>query len=481
MSNSQKIGMLQRFVELLNQNRDVHATGFSRRTKILVTLGLIIVILVALFAFLPKNSQSPQMDTPVEAASPQPSTTSPNSDQNKIPGNMNNFLQDIKEFGDRTPRKPGVIESAQTINSTTWRTVATIAWRYYQPDIGVNRNTGLPLSGAGSPCFTDWDLGAYIQAVIDAETLGLINRSGAWGFEERIDKVLNWLETRDLSSANNPFWFYQSDTGKKVQDNSAPDEYIDIADTGRLFVALNNLKDYGDYYTTKINRIVYGQNYGRTNYANIVPTIKNIAETDTNIYAYYTIRGVEAFYPELADSATKVLDNILSSEYIDVGSNVMLPKARISCEPILCAFFEIKNNDPRLKTLLDMTYSAHEAYYNESNKFRAFGEGPDSTSSDWQWEWIVLPDGQIWTTLNSAQEPIIRPPMIYTKIAFSFLAIYNTNYTKNMCIYLEQNIQEPENGFAYGVDENENPLNSLGILTNGLILNAARYYIENNT
>jgi hypothetical protein len=482
MSNFQKIGIFSRLVELLNQNKGVHARGYNRRIKILVTSGLIIVILVALFALLPRYNQTPQMDTPVDAASPQPSTTaSSNSDQNKITGNMNNFLTDIKESSDKTPRKPGVLESAQTINSTTWRAMAAIAWRYYQPDTGVDRNTGLPLAGVGSPCITDWDLGAYIQAVIDAESLGLVNRIGAWGFEERIDKVLDWLETRELSGANNPFWFYHSDTGAKVQDNSVPDEHIDIADTGRLFVALNNLRDYGDYYTAKINRIVYGQNYGRTNYANIVPTIKNLAETDTNIYAYYIIRGIEAFYPELTGSSRKVLDNILSSEYIDVGGNVRLPKARISCEPLLCAFFEIKNNDPRLKTLLDMTYSAHETYYNENKKFRAFGEGPGSASSDWQWEWIVLPDGRTWIALNSAQEPITLPPMIYTKIAFSFLAIYNTNYTKNMCIYLEQNMQEPNNGFAHGVDENGNAHNGLGVLTNGLILSAARYYIESNT
>ena len=457
MSNCQKSGMLHRFVEVLNQNKGVHVRGYSRRTKILVILGLISVILVSFFAFMPKNSQAPQMDTPVEAASPEPSTTTAENDQDKVTGSTNNFLFNIKEPSDVTSRKPGVIESAQTINSTTWRTTATIAWRYYQSGVGVDRKTGLPLAGIGSPGITDWDLGAYIQAVIDAEKLGLINRSGVWGFEERIDKVLDWLETRDLSSANNPFWFYRSDTGAKAPDTSVPDEYIDIADTGRLFVALNNLKEYGDYYTTKINRIVYGQNYGRTNYANIVPTIKNLAETDTNIYAYYIIRGVEAFYPELAGSSRKVLDNIFSLEYIDVGGNVMLPKARISCEPLLCAFFEIKNNDPRLKTLLDMTYSAHEAYYNESNKFRAFGEGPSSASSDWQWEWVVLPDGQTWISLNSVQQPITLPPMIYTKIAFSFLAIYNTNYTKSMCIYLEQNMQEPSNGFAYGVDENGTP------------------------
>jgi len=92
MSNCQKSGMLHRFVEVLNQNKGVHVRGYSRRTKILVILGLISVILVSFFAFMPKNSQAPQMDTPVEAASPEPSTTAADNDQDKVTGSTNNFL-----------------------------------------------------------------------------------------------------------------------------------------------------------------------------------------------------------------------------------------------------------------------------------------------------------------------------------------------------------------------------------------------------
>ena len=48
--------------------------------------------------------------------------------------------------------------------------------------------------------FTDWDLGVYIQAVIDAQKLGLIGNDGAWDFSARIDKVLTFLENRPLNT-----------------------------------------------------------------------------------------------------------------------------------------------------------------------------------------------------------------------------------------------------------------------------------------
>ncbi|MCL2359395.1 DUF3131 domain-containing protein [Candidatus Bathycorpusculum sp.] len=496
MINFQKICVLHHLAELLmyskgaddTSNRGfnrLHAGGFSRRAKFLMLTGFIVIaVIVAFFVFLPRDVPTSQRDTPINETSP---TLPPSNNQNEVFESIKNTKDVAKEAvsggsptknGESTPKKTGVLESTQTIDNKTWQTIAAIVWRYYQPGVGVDENTGLPWSGTVSPYITDWDLGVYIQAVLDAENLELINRTEIWGFNERMDKVLDWLETRELNNAGYPYWFYRSDTGENWHENSdkAPDDYIDIADTGRLFVALNNLREYPEY-TERVNDIVlHGQEYNRTNYANIVPTLKIQAETDTGIYAYYILSGFAAFWPELTPE--KILDNIFSSEYIPVSGDVALPRSAISCEPLLCAFFEIKNNDPRLATLLDMTYLAHEAYYNISGKFCAFGEGPTDTTGDWQWEWVVLPDGRTWTALNSAQETINLPPMIYTKIAFGFLAIYNTNYARNMCIYLEQNTQDPVYGFDHGVDEAGKPLLGQGTLTNGLILGAARYYIE---
>ena len=46
-----------------------------------------------------------------------------------------------------TSISPGLIESAQTINSTVWMEVAANAWAYFQPGVGVDDNTGLPYAG----------------------------------------------------------------------------------------------------------------------------------------------------------------------------------------------------------------------------------------------------------------------------------------------------------------------------------------------
>ena len=71
-------------------------------------------------------------------------------------------------------------------------------------------------------------------------------------------------------------------------------------------------------------------------------------------------------------------------------------------------------------------------------------------------------------------------PIIYNKVAFSFLALYNTTYAINMVAYLEQCLPTPTNGYYDGADNSGNLVRDLGSNTNSLILDAALYAIQNN-
>ena len=183
-------------------------------------------------------------------------------------------------------KSPGIIESAPIINSSVWRKVAAAAWAYFQPGVGIEGNTGLPYSGGKDfKAFTDWDLGVYIQAVIDAQNLSLISSSDAYS---RLDKVLTFLENRPLNTTTNyPFWFYDAENGTGYQTTTIyASNGLDVVDTGRLFVALNNLKAYNTSWTQRVDNFVYNVNGNRTDYAALVPSLMNIASSNS-IYAYY--------------------------------------------------------------------------------------------------------------------------------------------------------------------------------------------------
>ncbi len=75
--------------------------------------------------------------------------------------------------------------------------------------------------GTDSPNFTDWDLGVYIQAVIDAQKIGLIGTDGDWNSSALLETVVKFLETRELNETTHyPYWFYQAVDGKDYYKNS---------------------------------------------------------------------------------------------------------------------------------------------------------------------------------------------------------------------------------------------------------------------
>ena len=184
------------------------------------------------------------------------------------------------------------------MNSTVWKEVAQRAWAFFQPGVGVDSKTGLPYAGGtGFPAFTDWDLGAYIQAAIDAQEIGIID-NGTWDFSNRMNMVLTFLENRPLNATTNwPFWFYDATNGQGYQENSTyASNSVDTIDTGKLLVALNNLRVYNSSLTQRIDNIVCDKSGNRSNYTSLVPIIKTYASSN-GIYAYYCWSGFASFWP----------------------------------------------------------------------------------------------------------------------------------------------------------------------------------------
>jgi hypothetical protein len=461
---------------------------FNNKAKGLIVFAIIAVMLVSVFAFLPKGNNTvpnvPQSsDSPTASPSTTPQETNPTNNPTNKPDPISQITRNIIAWGGDvaqvlTPAKPpGTIESAETMNSDVWRAVAANAWKYFQPGTGVDANTGLPYAGGtDSPNFTDWDLGVYIQAVIDANKTGLIGTDGDWNSSARLEKVVSFLETRDLNSYNYPYWFYQARDGKNFKANSdSATGPVDGVDTGRLFVALNNLRQFNISLASRINNLVL---HGRSNYAALVPNIKTESLNSNSIYFYYVASGFASFWPnELSSAPSQILTNILSSGNVTTNG-VWLPKASILGDPLLCSVFEIGNNS-QLMSITKQVYLAHEAYYNATGQYRAFSEGA-SLSDRWNYEWVALSDGRTWATLDESGSNYSITPVIYTKISVGFLAIYNTTFARNMTIYLEQTLPDPTRGYCEGVDESGAHLEGVGLNTNGLILGAAKYAIQNN-
>ena len=343
----------------------------------------------------------------------------------------------------------------------------------------MDSTTGLPGAGLGFPYFTDWDLGVYIQACIDAQKLNLTSTGGDWGSYARIEKVLTFLENRELNATTHyPYWFYQAGNGKNWAEKSGTSKIlVDGVDTGRLFVALNNMKAYNPSWASRIDNFVYNKFGNRSNYAAIIPDAVNDCLTSTSIYTYYVASGFAAFWPQVNPS--KVLDNMLKAGNVTY-SGVSLPRATITCDPLLCAVFELSPN-PKLTALMKQVYLAHEVRSNEVGQFVAFSEG--NSDQGFIYEWVVLPNNTTWTVTTMDHTPVSINPVVYNKVVYGFLALYNTSYAREAAIYLERCFPAPTRGYPDGADFTVDPLSrelveQVGANSNGLILGAAKYALK---
>ena len=128
---------------------------------------------------------------------------------------------------------------------------------------------------------------------------------------------------------------------------------------------------------------------------------------------------------------------------------------------------------------MNQLYLAHEAYYNATGQYVAFSEG-NSLQARYIYEWTVAPDGEAWKVTGvQTSEYLNINPIIYTKVAFSFLALYNSTFAQNMIIYLQKMMPLPTDGYCDGANSSGQTVPGNGSGTNGLILDAAHYAINN--
>jgi hypothetical protein len=130
--------------------------------------------------------------------------------------------------------------------------------------------------------------------------------------------------------------------------------------------------------------------------------------------------------------------------------------------------------------LMTQVYLADEAYNATYNQLLAPSEG-GSPYNDWVYEWVVAPNGEPWKITNQDQTVYYNiTPVVYNKVAFGFLALYNTTFARGIVEWLENTLPpDPTNGYLDGADTNGNAVpGKPSNIGNTLILDAAVYALQ---
>ena len=350
--------------------------------------------------------------------------------------------------------------------TTSWLDYARAAWRYFQPGVGVNPSTGLHYANKDWHRLTDWDLGDYLVAIVDAEGLGILNPEGEWGANHRLDKILDFLQTRPLNADGLPYLVYDSDTG------GLPPEVTPVAtnvyDSGRLFSALHYLAQHRPDLASTIDQIVHN----RCNYTKLLDSFP----TDATPEMYYIANGFRffGFNNSRIQSDIDAPRRMMAGEQVEVYG-VRLPKTNLISEQILHGMFEL-NPNPQFREIALKTYLVQEGRWMATGKFTAFTEGGYDAEPYYIYEYVLLPP-KSWAIMAYGVGELSLIPVAYFKAALGFHALYHTSYTESMIQSLTDQLITDQ-GFYEGVDESGRVIHVLTDKTNSLVINAARYALE---
>jgi hypothetical protein len=161
----------------------------------------------------------------------------------------------VEKAGDYTRHTGGIGRYGKlTESETKW---AKIAWRYFENN--TNPQNGLVNATDRTPTFSMWHVGDYLAALTAARELGIIEPHE---FDERVSKVLAFLQSMDMSEASVPGKVYNTLTGKMVTyENQPGDIGWSAVETGRLLAWMRIVGERYPQYREYFDKVVFRMNF----------------------------------------------------------------------------------------------------------------------------------------------------------------------------------------------------------------------------
>lgn len=356
---------------------------------------------------------------------------------------------------------------------TGWASYAEIAWRYYSPGVGVNPETGISRAKLDWDALTDWNTGSYIIACIEAHRLGLIASDGTWGLRDRMDRMFRHLLNRELSvnsgTGNWPYWAYYWD-GRPYYNPVYL--YTDVSDSGRLLYALDLLRKHDSSFAEQAQQV-----FQRCKTAYDV--LSTHVDQRPSYYGVLEAFGFSAFGYDESRIAT-VFEN-WGGSFVNAEGQV-LPSTITTAEPTLHGILELGLTG-KFSEYSKRVYEAQRSRWARTGKLSGWSEGCHPVH-EYVYEWIVSGSGATWTICKHDGSKVDIEPLMYTKVAFAYLAIFGTNDFTTSLFTAAIRLSSDKHGFGEAAFENGQSAISLwgwnvegfySDSTNQIILSAARY------
>jgi len=372
-----------------------------------------------------------------------------------------------------------MITTASAVESLRdWRSCAEVAWRYFRPGIGVNPKTGINRAKLDWDASTSWDTGAYIVATIEAHRLGLVESNGTWGFKDRMNMILRHLLTRELGTnrgvSNWPYWAYYWD-GRPYYNPVYL--YADPSDSGRLLYALDLLRKYDSIFRSQVEEVFQ-------RYKAAYDLLSTEVDRHLNYYGVLEAVGFTAFGYNKSH-VISAFEN-WNGPFVTLEGQI-LPQVDTTAEPTLHGVLELGLGG-KFFEYTRRIYEAQKARWERTGKLSGWSEGCHP-EHEYVYEWIIDGGGGTWVIKKHDGTPINIErsrtlPLMYTKVAFAYLAIFSDNSYISSLFKAVSRLEHSEYGFGEATFENgesaivlweKNIEGFYSQNTNQIVLSAARY------
>ena len=337
-----------------------------------------------------------------------------------------------------------------TSKEITW---AKTAWRYFINN--TDNETGLVNALDRYPMATPWTMADSLAALLSAHQLGLIEKIE---FDQRLSRLLAFMSQMDLVEGQLPNRFYQTKTGKMLN------QYSEVGEAGwsaleisRLLIWLKIVGEYYPEYHEYLDKIVL-----RWHFCQVIDDCGQLKlKTKANNQWQYESEG-RLGYQQYAGfgfslwgfNSDKAL-NFNPNERIKVDNINLLydardPRLTNISNPILTTPYNLLGLEfawqifpteaaKQQKLFIEqaqMVYRVQEKRWQTEKIFTAKADyyrltEPRSLNDS------VFANGQPWNTINDKGQWYPKLAVVSTKAAFSMWVLWKTDYTQQLMKVIE--------------------------------------------
>lgn len=361
---------------------------------------------------------------------------------------------------------------------------ARTAWSYFarltDPETGLVPATAWVENGQIETYrfSTMWDTGTYLQAIVSAHSIGILDDSE---YTARLQAALSGLSTGMFNGLRLPKGLSSTD-GKAKGD----DDY-NASDTSRLLTSLHLVQSYAKQ-DLGISDIIAGWDLEQTIHDGVPLTVRGskLVSAYRSNYAGYIARGFGLWgYPVTSPYAAPK-----PGSRFDQGVQILHDVARfgpIGTEPHLLEAVEL-GASPLARTAADALFAAQIDEYRATGKLVCVSEGPVNREPWFVYQgYQITDDGGQWTAETLDPSPRFKTKgfiravdMLNSKGAFLWNAHRPNDYTDRLVEQVRQKATTDELGFNPGVfaitgqsDQAYSDIN-----TNGVILQAIAFRLN---